>query len=139
MHLFWAGVDGFGLDAGYGGRWFRRTPRLSHLCTDYATDGGARSALAQRALAINEGNSVEAAVDLLSIAELFPTSDRAPQALYTVGVGAFANQLYVESADALQRAQSNYPDYRWDAVGYWLAARSCRGTAAPPMPPGKVW
>jgi soluble lytic murein transglycosylase len=78
-------------------------------------------------LAISEGNEVEAAVDLLSIAELFPTSDRAPQALYTVGVGAFANGLYVESADALRRAQSTYPDYRWDAVGYWLGRAQAAG------------
>ena len=79
-------------------------------------------------MAINEGSSVEAAVDLLSIAELFPTSERAPQALYTMGVGAFANDLYVESADALQRAQVNYPDYRWDAVGYWLGrAQAAKG------------
>ncbi len=71
-------------------------------------------------LAISEGSSVEAAVDLLSVAELFPDSERAPQALYIVGVGAYANQLYVESRDALRRGQTTYPDYNWDAVGYWL-------------------
>jgi soluble lytic murein transglycosylase len=88
---------------------------------DYPDDVLAAEALWRSGLlAISEDSAVEAAVDLLSIAELFPTSDRAPQALYTMGVGAFANGLYVESADALSRAQREYPDYRWDAVGYWL-------------------
>jgi soluble lytic murein transglycosylase len=46
-------------------------------------------------------------------------------------VGAFANGLYVESADALGRAVANYPEYRWDAVGYWLGrARDANGDRA---------
>lgn len=97
----------------------RRTYRT--FARDYPDDPLAPEALWRSGvLALNEGNTVEAAVDFLSLVDLFPTSERAPQALYTVGVGAFANELYVESADALRRAQLNYPEYRWDAVGYWL-------------------
>ncbi len=88
---------------------------------DYPTNPLAPEALWRSGLlAINQDSAVEAAIDLLSIAERFPTSDRAPQALYTMGMGAYMNELYVESVDALRRAQANYPDYRWDAVGYWL-------------------
>jgi soluble lytic murein transglycosylase len=96
---------------------------------DYPNDALAPDALWRSGmLAIAENNAVEAAVDLLSIAELFPNSERAPQALYTIGVGAFANKLYVESADALRRAQTLYPEYRWDAVGYWLGrAQAAKG------------
>jgi soluble lytic murein transglycosylase len=107
------------LAAGGDGTGARRLYRT--FARDYPTDALAPEALWRSGtLALSEGNAVEAAVDLLSIAELFPNSERAPQALYTVGVGAFANALYVESEDALQRAQATYPDYRWDAVGYWL-------------------
>jgi soluble lytic murein transglycosylase len=107
------------LAAGGDGAGARRIYRT--FARDYPDDALAAEALWRSGtLAISEGNAVEAAVDLLSIAELFPTSERAPQALYTVGVGAFANQLYVESADALQRAQTLYPEFRWDAVAYWL-------------------
>lgn len=101
---------------GVGARRIYRT-----FARDYPTDALAPEALWRSgSLAISEDSPVEAAVDFLSIAELFPTSDRAPQALYTMGVGAYANGLYVESVDALRRAQVNYPDTRWDAVGYWL-------------------
>ena len=40
--------------------------------------------------------------------------------LYTLGVGAFDVKLYDQAANALARLQTSYPDYRWDAVGYWL-------------------
>jgi soluble lytic murein transglycosylase len=36
-----------------------------------------------------------------------------------VGLGAYVNGLYVESADAYTRLQTDYPEHRWDAVGYW--------------------
>ena len=108
----------------------RRTYRT--FARDFPGDALAPEALWRSGmLAISEGSAVEAAVDLLSIADLFPTSERAPQALYTVGVGAYANGLYVESADALRRAQTTYPDYRWDAVGYWLGrAQAAKGDRA---------
>jgi soluble lytic murein transglycosylase len=115
------------LAAGGDGAEARRIYRT--FARDYPNDSLAPEALWDSGLlAISEGSSVEAAVDLLSLAELFPKSDLAPQALYTVGMGAYINHLYVESADALQRAQSNYPDYRWDAVGYWLGrAQAAKG------------
>jgi soluble lytic murein transglycosylase len=99
---------------------------------DYGSNALAPEALWRSGImALNEGNAVEAAVDLLSIAELFPNSERAPQALYIIGVGAYVNKLYVESEDALERAQTLYPDYRWDAVGYWLGrAQAARGDRA---------
>ena len=63
---------------------------------------------------------MEGAFDLLALADAFPASARAPQALFWVGTGAFRNALYNESADAFGRLQRDYPDYRWDAVAYWL-------------------
>jgi soluble lytic murein transglycosylase len=118
------------LAAGGDGAGARRLYRT--FARDYPNHPMASEALWRSgALAMNENNPVEAAVDLLSIAELFPTSERAPQALYSVGLGAFANELYVESADALRRAQTNYPEYRWDAVGYWLGrAQAAKGDRA---------
>ena len=118
------------LAAGGDGSGARRIYRT--FARDYPNDALAPEALWRSGLlALNEDSTVEAAIDLLSIAELFPASERAPQALYTVGVGAYANALYVESADALQRAQTLYPDYRWDAVGYWLGrAQAANGDRA---------
>jgi soluble lytic murein transglycosylase len=101
---------------GVGARRLYRTFARDHAADPLAPEALWRSGL----LAIAEDRAVEGAVDLLALADAFPASERAPQALYTVGVGAFANGLYVESADALRRAQTTYPDYRWDAVGYWL-------------------
>lgn len=108
----------------------RRTLRT--FARDYPTDPLAGEALWKSGeLALNTGNEVEAAVDFLALADAFPNSDRAPQALYTFGVGAFANDLFVESADALNRLQTTYPDYRWDATGYWLGrARAALGNRA---------
>jgi soluble lytic murein transglycosylase len=110
----------------------RRTYRT--FARDFAADALAPEALWQsgrRALA--EGNQVEAAVDFLTLADSFPASERAPQALYTLGVGAFDVKLYDQAADALARLQTGYPDYRWDAVGYWLGrsqAAAGQGEAA---------
>lgn len=96
----------------------RRTYRT--FARDFPTDPLAAEALWRSGLlALNEGSNVEGAVDLLALVDAFPTSERAPQALYTVGFGAYANGLYVESADAFTRLAAAYPDYRWDATGYW--------------------
>ena len=118
------------LAAGGDGAGARRIYRT--FARDYPDEALAPEALWRSGtLAVAEGSSIEAAVDFLSIADLFPNSERAPQALYTVGVGAYANQLYVESAGALRRAQTTYPDYRWDAVGYWLGrAQAANGDRA---------
>ena len=70
--------------------------------------------------ALDEGNQNEAAVDFLALADAFPASERAPQALYALGIGAFNAEIYVQAVEILDRLQRTYPDYRWDAVGYWL-------------------
>ncbi len=75
-----------------------------------------RSAL----LALNSGKEVEAGLDFLTLADAFPESERAPASLYTVGIGAYQKGLYGQSADTFGRLQRDYPDYRWDAVGFWL-------------------
>jgi len=97
----------------------RRTYRT--FARDYPADPLAPEALWQSGRrALTEGNQIEAAVDFLALADSFPASERAPQALYALGVGAFNAQLYAQAAEVLTRLQTAYPDYRWDAVGYWL-------------------
>ena len=88
---------------------------------DFPDDPLAPEAMWQSALlALNEDNSLEAAVDALVLADAFPDSALAPQALFWVGTGAFHSGLYNEAADTYARLQRQYPDYRWDATGYWL-------------------
>jgi soluble lytic murein transglycosylase len=70
--------------------------------------------------ALAEGNSVEAAVDFLALADSFPAHERAPQALYLLGFGAFSAGRYGQAAEVLARLQSSYPDPRWEAAAYWL-------------------
>lgn len=97
----------------------RRTYRT--FARDYPADSLAPEALWQSGRrALTEGNQIEAAVDFLALADSFPASERAPQALYALGFGAFTAGLYTQAAEVLARLQSGYPDYRWDAVGYWL-------------------
>jgi len=97
----------------------RRTYRT--FARDFPADPLAPEALWQSGRrALTEGNQIEAAVDFLALADGFPASERAPQALYALGVGAFNAQLYAQAAEVLARLQNAYPDYRWDAVGYWL-------------------
>ena len=88
---------------------------------DYPNDLMAPEALWNSGIsALNEGADLEGAVDLLALADAFPQSARAPQALFWVGTGAYHNQLYKEASDAYGRLQREYPDHRWDAVAYWL-------------------
>ncbi len=97
----------------------RRTYRT--FARDYPDHPLAPEALWQSGRrALDEGNQIEAAVDFLVLADAFPTSARAPQALYALGMGAFNAKLYLQAVEALERLQRSYPDYRWDAVGYWL-------------------
>ncbi len=70
--------------------------------------------------ALNEGAELEAAGDLLALADAFPASERTPLALYVLGLGMLQKGLYGEATVQLARLQENYPDYRWDAVAYWL-------------------
>lgn len=97
----------------------RRTLRT--FARDYAADPLAPEGLWQSAsMALRVGNDVEAAVDLLALAELFPQSTRAADALYSVGTGALRAGLNGQAAASYTRLQSEYPDYRWPGVAYWL-------------------
>jgi soluble lytic murein transglycosylase len=82
-------------------------------------------------LALNQGNQIEAAVDFLALADGFASSPRAPLALYVLGTGAYQRGLYGQSIEMYSRLQRAYPDYRWDAVAYWLGrAYQAQGDAA---------
>jgi soluble lytic murein transglycosylase len=70
--------------------------------------------------ALDDGNTLEAATDMLALADSFPASERAPLALYVLGVGAYENRLYTQSIEVFARLQGAYPDFRWDAVAFWL-------------------
>src|SRR5690606_32396315 len=94
-----------GRGASAGARPIDRTFARDYPDTTWAAEALWRSGL----LAIEEGANVEGAVDLLALVDMFPASERAPQALYTVGIGTFVNGLYVESADAFTRLQTAYP------------------------------
>jgi soluble lytic murein transglycosylase len=56
----------------------------------------------------------------MALADRFPASERAPQALYALGLGAVTKGLHAQAVPVFERLQSGYPDYRWDAVAYWL-------------------
>ncbi len=71
-------------------------------------------------LALRENNQLEAAVDLVAFADAFPASERSPDALYLLGMGAVKNQLFNQASQVLSRLQTGYPEYRWAATGYWL-------------------
>lgn len=88
---------------------------------EYSADPLAPEALWQSGLrALRSDNQVEAAADFLALADTFPTSPRAPVALYTIGVGAYQTGLYDQAISLLQRLQKAYPDHNWPAVTYWL-------------------
>lgn len=107
----------------------RRTYRT--FAREHKEDPLAAEALWQSGrLALSDGNPVEAAVDLLALADAFPQSDRAPQALYALGIGAIDKKLFGQASQVLTRLQTNYADYRWDAVAYWLGrALAAQGNA----------
>ena len=71
-------------------------------------------------LALAEDNEIEAGLDLLTLVDSFPSSERAPQSLYLLGFGSIERGLSAQAAAMLARLQNEYPDYRFDAVGYWL-------------------
>ncbi|MCL4859549.1 MAG: transglycosylase SLT domain-containing protein [Caldilineaceae bacterium] len=81
--------------------------------------------------ALGEGNQLEAATDFLTLADAFPASERAPAALYAIGLGAMQTGLYSQAVEIYARLQRDYPQYRWDAVGYWLGrAHEAHGDTA---------
>jgi len=70
-------------------------------------------------LALNQNSEAEAAVDLLALADAFPESKRAPDALYALGLGGLENGFYNEAIQMYQRLLEYYPDYKSEAVHYW--------------------
>jgi soluble lytic murein transglycosylase len=107
----------------------RRTYRT--FARDHAADPLAAEALWRSGLyALREGNQVEAATDFLTLADGFPTSERAPAGLYAVALGASQTRLFSQAVDLYTRLQAEYPQYKWDAVAYWLGrAYAARGEA----------
>jgi soluble lytic murein transglycosylase len=97
----------------------RRTYRT--FARDHAGDPLAADALWLSGVrALRDDNEVEATLDFLSLAESFPNSPRAPDALYALGVGALQKGFYGQAADLYRRLQADYPEYKWPAVSYWL-------------------
>jgi soluble lytic murein transglycosylase len=109
----------------------RRTYRT--FARDYPDDAQAAEALwLSGRMALDENNQLEAAVDFMALADRFPASERAPQALYALGIGAVTNQLYGQAVPVFERLQTGYPNYRWDAVAYWLGrSYAASGSAEP--------
>lgn len=88
---------------------------------EHPTDSNAPEALWRSALsAIAADNELEAAVDVLTLADSFPGSERAADGLSVLGIGAYVNGLYSQSQDAFQRLRDNYPTVRAEASAYWL-------------------
>lgn len=114
----------------------RRTYRT--FAREHATDPLAAEALWRSGYqALLSGNQIEAATDLLTLSDTFTQSERAPLALYVVGLGAYQQKLYGQAVELYSRLQQDYPDYRWDAVGFWLG----RAEHAQGNPPAarKTW
>lgn len=101
-----------------------RTFAREHAADPLAVEGLWRSGL----LALREGNQLEATTDFMTLADAFPSSERAPAALYSIGVGAMQTGLHSQAVEIYTRLQADYPQYRWDAVAYWLGrAYQARG------------
>jgi soluble lytic murein transglycosylase len=98
----------------------------------YPDDALAPEALWRSGLqALNGDNRVEAAADLLRLADSFPASERAPFALYIVGFGAYQAGLYAQSITLYERLQNDYPEYNWPGVAFWLGrAHQAHGDSA---------
>ena len=70
-------------------------------------------------LALREGNQIETAVDFLTLADIFSGSERAPDALYALGLGALQEAFYDQALLMYERLQEDYPTYKPSAVAYW--------------------
>ena len=57
---------------------------------------------------------------MLSLADAFPESERAPDALNLIGLGAILTGLPNQATGVYARLQADYPDFRPHSVGYWL-------------------
>ncbi|MBX3013215.1 MAG: tetratricopeptide repeat protein [Caldilineaceae bacterium] len=105
-----------GKDDAVGARRIYRT-----FARDYPADALAPEALWQSGLrAMRSNNPAEAATDFLALADTFPASPRTPAALYAVSLSAYQQGNYAQAITPLQRLQSQYPEYSWSAVAYWL-------------------
>ncbi len=88
---------------------------------EHPTDPQAPEALWRSALsAIADDSELEAAADVLALADGFPGSERAADGLSVLGIGSYVNGLYSQSQNAFQRLQESYPDTQPDASAYWL-------------------
>lgn len=97
----------------------RRTYRT--FAREHKDDPLASEALWQSGLyALRDGNTVEASLDFLALADAFPKSERTPLALYVLGLNAYQDKRYDQAVNAYSRLQHDYPTYSWLAVGYWL-------------------
>ena len=96
---------------------------LSSLAADILPTGGA----AQDArIAVDPFD--EAVADLLRLADLFPSSPRAADALAVSGIGAFEHGRYEQAANLFERLLSEYPYSQPDFATYWLGrARHAQG------------
>ncbi|HRJ45339.1 MAG TPA: tetratricopeptide repeat protein, partial [Caldilineaceae bacterium] len=102
-------------DAAAGRRIYRTFAR------EHPTDPNAPEALWRSALsAIAADNALEAAADILALADGFPGSERAADGLSVLGIGAYVNGLYNQSGNAFQRLRDSYPEVRPEASAYWL-------------------
>ena len=99
-----------------GGRRIYRTFAREHPGESQAPEALWRSSLS----AIADDSQLEAATDLLALADAFPSSGRAADGLSVLGIGSFVNGLYSQSQDAFQRLRDHYPDTRPEASAYWL-------------------
>lgn len=70
--------------------------------------------------ALSDDLPLEAAIDFLALAEAFPQSSRAADALYAVGLGSYQQGLYGQASESFARLQREYPDSRTFATIYWL-------------------
>lgn len=98
-----------------GGRRIYRTFAREHADNPLAAEALWRSALS----AISSDNQIEAAVDFFALADAFPGSERAPNALYVLGIGSMTNRLYPQALLSFTRLQTDYPNDRWQAATYW--------------------
>ncbi|MEZ4560415.1 MAG: tetratricopeptide repeat protein [Caldilineaceae bacterium] len=75
---------------------------LRTFAREHAADPLAPEALWRSGMsALAEENQIEAGLDPLALADAFPASDLAPQALYVVGLGAVQNDLPGQAANVL--------------------------------------
>jgi soluble lytic murein transglycosylase len=98
-----------------GGRRIYRNFAREHADDPLAAEALWRSALS----AISSDNQIEAAADFFALADAFPGSERAPNALYVLGIGSITNRLYPQALLSFTRLQTDYPNERWPAATYW--------------------